>query len=68
MSVAHNQLHDLINKLSDKEVKKVYDYVKSITIESVEPTKEEIEAIKESKEDYKKGEYYTFEEVFEEEE
>lgn len=69
MAVRREDIHKMIDELSDEKLPKVQKFLLELECsDEIIISKKTERSIKESLEEYKKGEYYTFEEVFGEDE
>lgn len=70
MSLLHDEMREKIKELVDKidadKLKKYYEQLRIDAIPEEDPTPEEIEAIRKGREQFEKGEYRSFEDVFNE--
>ncbi|MEK3888033.1 hypothetical protein [Bacillus sp. FSL K6-3431] len=65
MAIWKEDIHKMIEGLPEEKLKKVMQFLKHLeSLDEIEVGKETEHSIKESLEEYNKGEYYTFEEVF----
>jgi len=64
MSIIRDKVLKAIEKLKDEELEGVLDYINLIQEpEEVKPTQEEKEAIRQGREDYKKGDFIKWEDL-----